>query len=143
MTADNFLKTGDAGVLDRQGRLAFVGRLKEIIRVGGENVAPSEVENLLHQHPDILQAQVFGLPDPRLIEVPAAYVMARENSNLSSEEILDWLRPKLAGFKMPRFVKVINGFDSIGITASGKIQKKQLVDHAKSAFGLTDAGETV
>ena len=141
MTQDGFLKTGDLGMLDEQGRLAFVGRLKEIIRVGGENVAPSELENVLHQHPDILQAQVFALPDPRLIEVPTAYVLARENCDISAEQIQEWLRPKLAGFKMPRYVKVIDSFESIGITASGKVQKKLLAKHALDAFGLTEEGE--
>ena len=101
--------------------MAFVGRLKDIIRVGGENVAPSKVENLLHQHPDILQAQVFALPDPRLIEVPTAYILARENCCISAEQIQDWLRPKLAGFKMPRYIKVIDSFEPIGMTASGKV----------------------
>lgn len=141
MTSDGFLKTGDIGKMDNRGRLAFVGRLKEIIRVGGENVAPTELENLLHQHPDILQAQVFALPEPRLIEVPAAYVLTRQDSALTAEEISDWLRPKVAGFKMPRFVKVVDSFETIGITASGKVQKSQLRTHAMTAFGLNTQGE--
>lgn len=143
VTDDGFLKTGDLGMMDTEGRLAFVGRLKEIIRVGGENVAPSEVENLLHQHPEILQAQVFALPDPRLIEVPTAYILAREGCDITADQIQEWLRPKLAGFKMPRYIKVIDSFEHIGMTASGKVQKKLLVQHALSAFGLKENGELV
>ncbi|MCG8557961.1 MAG: AMP-binding protein, partial [Proteobacteria bacterium] len=88
MTADGFLKTGDKGVLGKESKLRFVSRLKEIIRVGGENVAPSDIEDALVEHPKIQQAQVFALPDSRLIEVPGAYVLPRQGESLSAEDVV-------------------------------------------------------
>lgn len=131
-----FLKTGDLGILRSDGALKFIGRHKEIIRVGGENVAPSEIEDLLHTHPKVRQAVVCGVPDPRLIEVPCVYLLPREGETLVEQDVLDWAKPRLAGFKMPKFVVIVEDFESIGMTASSKIQKRHLVDHAIKKFGL-------
>lgn len=136
MTADGFLKTGDMGVMREDGRIAFVGRLKEIIRVGGENVAPADVEDVLIGHPKIRQAQVFPLPDPRLIEVPGAYVVPRDGETVTPDEVLAWAKPRLAGFKLPRYVAVIESFDIVGLTASSKVPKRLLIEHAMRHFGL-------
>lgn len=138
MTEDRYLKTGDIGILRKDGRLRFVGRLKEIIRVGGENVAPSEVENALVRHPKVKQAQVFALPDARLVEVAGAYVLPREGENLTEDEITEWAKEHLAGFKIPKYVAVVDSFDAIGMTASGKVPKRLLTEHAKKLFGLED-----
>lgn len=131
-----FLKTGDLGMLRADGALRFIGRHKEIIRVGGENVAPTEIEDLLHTHPKVRQAVVCGVPDPRLIEVPCVYLLPRAGETLSETEVLDWAKPRLAGFKMPKFVVIVEDFESIGMTASSKIQKRHLVEHAIKKFGL-------
>jgi fatty-acyl-CoA synthase len=136
LSADGWLATGDLGCLDATGRLQFAGRAKEIIRVGGENVAPAEIEDFLHRHPKIRQAQVVGVPDARLIEVPAAFVVLREGQDCGDEEILAWCRETMAGFKAPRYVRVIADFDAIGMTASGKVQKKELRMYALKALGL-------
>lgn len=136
MTADGFLRTGDLGILKDDGRMAFVGRLKEIIRVGGENVAPSEIENVLHQHPRIRQAQVFGLPDPRLLEVVGTYIVPKDGETLTEAEVIEWLKPRLASFKMPKYISIIDTFDIVGMTASAKVPKKLLVEHAIRQFGL-------
>ena len=136
MTADGFLKTGDMGVMREDGRVAFVGRLKEIIRVGGENVAPADVEDVLIGHPKIRQAQVFALPDPRLIEVPGAYVVPREGETVTADEVLAWAKPRLAGFKLPKYLAVIESFDIVGLTASSKVPKRLLIEHAMRHFGL-------
>lgn len=136
ITAEGFLRTGDLGVARADGRIRFVGRLKDIIRVGGENVAPADIENVLHQHPKVRQAQVFALPDPRLVEVPGAYILPREGESLTPEELLDWARPRLAGFKLPRHVAVIESFEAVGMTASAKVQKRHLIAHALKRFGL-------
>ncbi|HEV7821623.1 MAG TPA: AMP-binding protein, partial [Burkholderiales bacterium] len=85
---DKWLHTGDLGVMDDEGRLRFMTRIKDVFRVGGENVAPAEVEDVLHKHPKIKQAQVIGVPDPRLIEVPAAYVILREGETATPEELI-------------------------------------------------------
>lgn len=136
LTEDGFLKTGDIGVRHADGRIAFVGRLKEIIRVGGENVAPADIEDVLNGHPKVRQAQVFALPDPRLIEVPGAYVVPREGETLTEEELTAWARERLAGFKMPKHIAVIESFDIIGLTASSKVPKRLLIEHALKRFGL-------
>lgn len=136
LSADGWLATGDLGRLDPDGRLEFVGRAKEIIRVGGENVAPTEVEDTLHRHPKIRLAQVIGVPDERLIEVVGAFVTLKEGCSAANEEILEWSRENMAGFKAPRHVWIVEDFQSIGMTASAKVQKKQLAAHARQLLGL-------
>lgn len=130
LSGDGWLSTGDLGRLGDDGRLEFVGRAKELIRVGGENVSPAEVEDTLHRHPAIRQASVVGVPDPRLLEVPFAFVTLREGRTAEPSELLDWGRAHMAGFKAPRYLVVVEDFESIGMTASSKIQKKQLAAHA-------------
>ncbi|GLY70855.1 AMP-binding protein [Amycolatopsis taiwanensis] len=125
---DGWLSTGDLGVLDANGRLSFTGRAKELIRVGGENVAPTEVEAVLHQHPAVRQAAVVGVPDDRLIEVPFAFVVL--NTATDPDELLAWCREEMAAFKVPRYLRVVEGFEGIGMTASSKIRKRQLAEHA-------------
>jgi fatty-acyl-CoA synthase len=107
--------------------------------VGGENVAPAEVEDVLHKHPKIKQAQVIGVPDPRLIEVPAAYVIIREGEHASSEEIIEWAKPRMANFRVPRYVKIVDSFENIGMTGSAKVQKNKLRAQALIDFGLEDS----
>jgi fatty-acyl-CoA synthase len=133
---DGWLHTGDLGVMDEDGRLCFVGRAKEMFRVGGENVAPAEVEDVLHRHPAIKQAQVIGVPDPRLVEVPAAYVLLNENREASPEEIIEWCRQRCASFKVPRYVRIVDSFEPIGMTGSGKVQKNRLREYALDDLGL-------
>ena len=134
--ADGWLHTGDAGVVDDAGRLRFTGRLKDIFRVGGENVSPLEVEELLHAHPAIAFAQVIGVPDPRLGEVACAYIMLKAGAALAPHELIEWCRPRCANFKAPRYVKVVAEFESLGMTGSSKVQKVKLREHALREFGL-------
>lgn len=132
---DGYLRTGDLGVMRADGRLRFVGRLKDIIRVGGENVSPGEIEEVLLTHPQIAQAQVVGVPDPRLVEVPAAYLVLKHGASQSAEAIGSWARERLAGFKLPRHLVVVDSFDDLGMTASGKVQKNKLREDALTRFG--------
>ncbi len=136
LSVDGWLRTGDLGRLLPDGRMAFVGRAKDIIRVGGENVAMADIENVLHRHPGIQQAQVVGVPDDRLIEVPAAFVILSGESSLAPADIIAWSRQHLAGFKVPRYVQIVESFDLIGMTASSKVQKDKLAAHARQVFGL-------
>ncbi|TDR92923.1 AMP-binding protein [Enterovirga rhinocerotis] len=131
-----WLATGDVVRLDAENRLTFVGRAKDIIRVGGENVAPAEIEDILHRHPAVKQAQVVGVPDARLVEVPAAFIIASEGTEPDPDEIIAWSRERMAGFKVPRYVRVVPGFEAIGMTASSKVQKRKLAAHARELFGL-------
>lgn len=131
-----WLATGDLGCLDAEGRLSFLGRAKDTIRVGGENVAPAEVENVLHGHPQIRQAAAVGVPDDRLVEVVAVFVTLNDGPACAPDEIIAWSRQRMAGFKVPRHVWIVDGFEAIGMTASAKIQKKQLAAHARQLLGL-------
>ena len=121
---------------EQDGRLEFAGRAKDIIRVGGENVAPAEIEDILHRHPAIKQAVVVGVPDPRLMEVPCAFVVLNEGAAATEDELIAWAKQHMAGFKVPRHLRLVDGFEDIGMTASSKIQKKQLAAHAVKILGL-------
>ena len=135
-TPDGWLKTGDLGELTADGRLRMVGRLKDVFRVGGENVAPAEVEEVLLSHPAVETAQVIGVPDQRLGEVPCAYVTLKSGFSASEEEILSFVKAKTANFRVPRYFRIVDDFESIGMTASGKVQKQKLREHALKEFNL-------
>jgi fatty-acyl-CoA synthase len=133
-TADGWLRTGDRGELTPDGRLRMSGRLKDVFRVGGENVAPAEVEEVLLAHPAVETAQVIGVPDARLGEVGCAYVTLK--SGTSEAELLDWCKQRCANFRVPRYLKIVEDFEAIGMTASGKVQKTKLREHALREFKL-------
>jgi len=135
-TADGWLRTGDLGELTADGRLRMVGRLKDVFRVGGENVAPAEVEEVLLAHPAVETAQVIGVPDARLGEVPCAYVTLKSGSSATESELVAWTKEKCANFRVPRYLRIVADFESIGMTASGKVQKTKLREHAVREFKL-------
>jgi fatty-acyl-CoA synthase len=135
-TADGWLRTGDLGSLTPDGRLRMTGRLKDVFRVGGENVAPAEVEEVLHAHPAVQTAQVIGVPDARLGEVGCAYVTLKSGVSASEGELLGWCKGKMANFRVPRYLRIVEDFESIGMTASGKVQKTKLREHALREFRL-------
>ena len=127
-TDDGWLRTGDLGELTSDGRLRMSGRLKDVFRVGGENVAPAEVEEVLLTHPSVETAQVIGVPDARLGEVGCAYVTLK--GEVSERDLLEWCRSRMANFRVPRYLRIVEDFESIGMTASGKVQKTKLREHA-------------
>jgi fatty-acyl-CoA synthase len=135
-TPGGWLRTGDIGVLTADGRLRMVGRVKDTYRVGGENVAPAEVEEVLLAHPAVATAQVVGVPDLRLGEVGAAFVTLKPKAIVSKAELIEFLRHRCANFRVPRYLAIVASFDAIGMTASGKVQKNRLRDHAIREFKL-------
>jgi fatty-acyl-CoA synthase len=135
-TPDGWLRTGDFGILDPDGRLRMVGRLKEVFRVGGENVAPAEVEEVLLAHPSVASAQVVGVPDARLGEVGAAFVTLKADADANESELIAFLQRRCANFRVPRYLAIVESFDAIGMTASGKVQKNRLREHAIKEFKL-------
>jgi fatty-acyl-CoA synthase len=141
-SADGWLRTGDLGTLNAEGRLRWVGRIKDVFRVGGENVAPAEIEDVLIAHPAVATAQVIGVPDARLGEVPAAFVTLRESTTATESELTDWLKARCANFRVPRYMRIVASFDAIGMTASGKVQKTKLREHALREFGLAASDNT-
>lgn len=134
LDAAGWLATGDLGLLEESGQLRFIGRLKDVIRVGGENLAPAELEDLLLRHPAVAAAQVVALPDARLGEVPVAYVAMKRAAQATPAELIDWTRARIAGFKVPRHVGLVAGFDDV-MTGSGKPQKNLLRARAIAEFG--------
>jgi fatty-acyl-CoA synthase len=136
LTPDGWLRTGDIGVLSADGRLRMVGRIKDTFRVGGENVAPAEVEEVLLAHPAVATAQVVGVPDPRLGEVGAAFVTLKGNAPVTESELTAFVRQRCANFRVPRYLAIVASFDAIGMTASGKVQKTALRQHAIREFKL-------
>lgn len=137
---DGWLRSGDLGERDERGRIRMIGRLKDVFRVGGENVSPAEVEATILEHPAVGVAQVVGVPDARLVEVAAAYVQPKAGAALTEKEIVDWCAARCANFKVPRYVRIVASFDWAQVTASGKIQKGPLRERALQDFGLTEAG---
>ncbi len=120
---DGWLHTGDMGTMDVAGHLRFLGRYKEILKVGGENVDPVEVEALLQSHPGVSLAKVVGVPDRRLGEVAMAFVQLREGATATEQELIAFCQGKLARFKIPRHVRLVKEYP---MTASGKVQKFKL-----------------
>lgn len=125
--AEGWLSSGDLGWMDDSGHLHFVGRAKDMLKVGGENVSAEEVETVLLAHPGIVQASVIGTPDDRLGEVVMAIVETR--GVLTEAEIIDYCKPRLANFRVPRHVRFTGDWP---MTALGKIQKNVLRDRYSS-----------
>ena len=119
---DGWLHTGDSGVITEQGFIRYLGRRKEMLKVNGMSVFPSELEAMLGQHPDLLASAVVGRPDERRGELPLAFVVAKPGSGLTSETLIDWCRQIMASYKVPE-VRMV---DSLPMTATGKVKKNEL-----------------
>ena len=117
---DGWMKTGDLAVIDEEGYCRIDGRIMDMLIRGGENVYPVEVENFLMAHPDIQQAQVFGVPDERLGEEVAAWIILRPGAKLEAEALRAWCKGKIAGYKVPRHIRFVSEYP---LTATGKPQK--------------------
>jgi fatty-acyl-CoA synthase len=134
--AEGWMHTGDLGTLDADGYLNIVGRIKDMVIRGGENVYPREIEELLYLHPAIAAAQVVGVPDARMGEELMAWVIAREGMSLTEDAVRDFCRERLAHFKVPRYVKLTSAFP---LTVTGKVQKFRLRELAIEELGLAAA----
>ncbi len=123
--ADGWLHTGDIGALNDDGALRISDRKKDIFISGGFNVSPAEVEHLLLGHPAVAQVAVVGMPDERLGEVGAAFVVVRDGATLTPDELVTWARDHLANYKVPRRVELV---PELPLNASGKVVKGVLRD---------------
>jgi len=130
---DGWLATGDLGYLDSDGYLFLVDRLKEMIIRGGYNIYPREVEETLYGHPDVLAVAVVGIPHPSLGEEVVALVQPRPNSSLDPEQLREWARERLAAYKYPRHVVLV---DRLPVGPTGKILKRE-IDRDALRRGLT------
>jgi len=124
LDGEGWYHTGDIGSLDAAGAMLFHGRTKDMLKVGGENVAAAEIETCLARHPGVKLAQVVGVPDSRLVEVAAAFVERKADSQVSAQELMDFCRKEIAGFKVPRHVRFVSEWPM----SASKIQKFRLRD---------------
>jgi fatty-acyl-CoA synthase len=130
--AEGYFRTGDLGLLDDEGYLLFRGRIKEMIKTGGINVAPTEVEELLQSHPGVQLAYVVGVPDRVRDEVIGAVVVRRRGHPVVAEELVAFCRKSLASYKVPQRIHFAEEKD-LPLTSTGKLQKNRLVDFFSSS----------
>ncbi len=134
-----WMHTGDLAVMDAEGYLNIVGRIKDMIIRGGENVYPREVEEFLYSHPAIEDVQIIGVPDARFGEELCAWVRLRPGSTLSPEELRQFCTGQIAHYKIPRYLHLTDEFP---MTVTGKIQKFKMREVSIAELGLTDVAST-
>jgi acyl-CoA synthetase (AMP-forming)/AMP-acid ligase II len=137
--AARWMHTGDLATMDEDGYLNIVGRIKDLVIRGGENVYPREVEEFLHTHPDVTDVQVIGVPDEKYGEELMAWVVLRPDAApLTAEAVREFCAGKLAHYKVPRYVHVVEGFP---MTVTGKVRKVEMREQAVEILDLGDAAE--
>ena len=134
--SEGWMHTGDLAVMDDEGYVNIVGRIKDMIIRGGENVSPREIEEFLYTHPDIVDVQVTGVPDVRFGEQVVAWVQLRDGADTTDEDIREFCRGSIAHYKVPRYIKFT---DSFPMTITGKIQKFKMRDQSIEELGLGQA----
>jgi fatty-acyl-CoA synthase len=126
---DGWLHSGDTAYLRPDGHLVFMGRSKDMLKVGGENVSPAEIEGYLRRMDEVQDAAVVAYPDPRLTEVPVAYVILKPGQRVEGATLIERMKGRIASFKIPRHVIFVNDFP---MTSSGKIRKVELRADART-----------
>jgi len=138
--AARWMHTGDLAVMDDDGYVNITGRIKDMVIRGGENLYPREIEEFLYTHPDILDAQVIGVPDEKYGEELMAWVRMREGAEpLTAEKVREFCGGKLAHYKVPRYVHVVDEFP---MTVTGKVRKVEMREKSISLLGLEQAAAT-
>jgi fatty-acyl-CoA synthase len=128
-----WMHTGDLATMDTEGYVNIVGRIKDMVIRGGENVYPREIEEFLYTHPDVVDAQVIGVPDARYGEELMAWVRLCAGASLDAESVRDFCAGKLAHYKIPRYVHVVDEFP---MTVTGKVRKVEMRERAVEILGL-------
>jgi len=131
--AARWMHTGDLAVMDAEGAINIVGRIKDMVIRGGENVYPREVEEFLYTHPAVSDVQVIGVPDRKYGEELMAWVKLRPGANPSEEELRGYCKGKISTYKIPRYWKFV---DSFPMTVTGKVQKYKMREQAIEELGL-------
>jgi fatty-acyl-CoA synthase len=130
------MHTGDLATIDDEGYVRVVGRIKDMIIRGGENIYPREIEEFLYTHPGIADVQVIGVPDARYGEQLMAWVVPRSGSSLTEDDVREFCRGQIAHYKVPHYIKFVDGFP---MTVTGKVQKFKMRETAISELGLEQA----
>lgn len=129
---DGWMHTGDLATLDAEGYCNIVGRLKDMVIRGGENVYPREIEEFLFRHPKIQSAQVFGVPDPKYGEELCAWIVLRADEQMTEDDVRAFCQGQIAHYKVPRYIRFV---DELPMTVTGKVQKfvmrERMIDELK------------
>jgi len=133
--AGGWMHTGDLAVIDDEGYCNIVGRVKDMIIRGGENISPREIEEFLYLHPAVCDVAVVGVPDPKYGEEVCACIRLRADMTASEEEIREFCRNRIAHYKVPRYVRFVESFP---LTISGKVQKYLIREHMRTELKLTE-----
>ena len=134
LDGDGWMHTGDRATIDAEGFCNIVGRIKDLIIRGGENVSPREVEDYLYRHPDVQDVAVFGVPDPRYGEEVCAWVKPRPGASLTADSVRNFCVGRIAHQKVPRYVEVVDAFP---MTVTGKVQKFVMREAMEAKLGLS------
>jgi fatty-acyl-CoA synthase len=133
--AARWMHTGDLAILDAEGYCNIVGRIKDMVIRGGENVYPREIEEFLYRHPDIADVQVFGVPDRQYGEQLCAWIRLRQGAKLTPEDITAFCRGKIAHYKVPHHIRFVDEFP---MTVTGKVQKFLMKQRMIDELGLVE-----
>jgi fatty-acyl-CoA synthase len=136
--ADGWFHTGDLGCVREDGRVVFLNRLKDMLKVGGENVAAAEIEAFLSGHPAVEIVQVVAAPDARYGEVPAAFVQLRSGETVAEDDLIDFCRGRIATFKIPRYVRFVSDWP-MSDTKIQKFRLRERIARELGARGITEA----
>jgi fatty-acyl-CoA synthase len=134
--AARWMHTGDLATMDEEGYVNIVGRSKDMIIRGGENVYPREIEEFLYTHPAVADVQVIGVPDEKYGEEIMAWIRLKDGQSVSADDLRDFCRGEVAHYKVPRYWKLA---DTFPMTVSGKVQKFKLREAAIMELGLAKA----
>jgi fatty-acyl-CoA synthase len=138
--AARWMHTGDLGIMDSDGYLNITGRIKDMVIRGGENIYPREIEEFLYTHPDVLDAQVVGVPDERYGEELCAWIRMRPGAEpLSTEAVREFAAGKLAHYKIPRYIQIVDEFP---MTVTGKVRKVEMRERSIESLDLTSVART-
>ena len=133
--ADGWMHTGDLAVMDAEGYVNIVGRIKDLVIRGGENIYPREIEEFLYRHPKVQDVQVVGLPDKRYGEELCAWIITKPGQTVTADEIRDFCKGQIAHYKVPKYIQFVDAFP---MTVTGKIQKFKIRDEMKIQLGLDE-----
>ena len=133
--AEGWMHTGDLATMDAEGYVNIVGRIKDMVIRGGENIYPREIEEFLYRHPKVQDVQVVGVPDVKYGEELCAWVIARPGETLTEDELRAFCQGQIAHYKVPRYIRLVSAFP---MTVTGKIQKFKIRDAMKDELGLSE-----
>jgi fatty-acyl-CoA synthase len=137
--AEGWMHSGDLATMDEDGYVNIVGRIKDMIIRGGENIYPREIEEFLYTHPAIVDTQVIGVPDDRYGEELMAWVQLGAGEQLTEDELRDFCEGQIAHFKIPRYIKFVDDFP---LTVTGKVRKVEMREKSIAELGLESSAAT-